>query len=402
MEPTPAAATWSSKTYSIPGGIEFFATDSGPPPNSNDYTTIILIHGAGFNGYSFQKLHSLAHTFNLRTVAFNRRDYSGSTPYTPEELSSMENGDKAFIDRLGMHLHEFLKCFVEEEEIPRISLDKRMDNGKHRIGKVDAKLEGGLVLVGWSLGAQTLLSMLSDFQGDLALVGPSPDGILLEEYVKDVVFYDPPYTAFGYSLPPDYDTSGKKYYLPWLDPENTTLDAAMTAYVSWTGSYFDHHFESESSNNGGQVQIDSQSKSTEKMTTWTEEDLKAGSELAVMIREAGMTAPPIQRILANLGQQVLFNDGPESVTESPVRRFAHAALTYISASRTIWISAWANFEMKRRYKAYLAMNKDRTPAKPIRFVDIQGANHFVSIWVLPSFLPAPSSLRARYFLRMLV
>ncbi|KAE9393052.1 hypothetical protein BT96DRAFT_999846 [Gymnopus androsaceus JB14] len=82
--------------------------------------------------------------------------------------------------------------------------------------KGDAKLEGGLVLVGWSLGAQTLLLL---FAGNLAFVGPNADGVLLEEYMKDVVFYGTSLTAFDYSLPPNYDTNGKKYYLPWLDPE---------------------------------------------------------------------------------------------------------------------------------------------------------------------------------------
>lgn len=100
------------------------------------------------------------------------------------------------------------------------------------------------------------------------------------------------------------------------------------------------------------------------------------------------TAPPIQTHFSALTQRVMF-DNPSSVS-----RFQHAAFTYISASRTIWICGWAVAETKRRYReAYLTRDRIHTEGaadlarlRPIRFIDIDGANHFVSIHYLLGWL----------------
>ncbi|KAG5721252.1 hypothetical protein E4T56_gene2465, partial [Termitomyces sp. T112] len=59
---------FTSNTAQLPDGIDIFFTDSGPPPGSTDYTTIIVLHGIAFTGDNLKKLHNHAHAFNLRTV----------------------------------------------------------------------------------------------------------------------------------------------------------------------------------------------------------------------------------------------------------------------------------------------------------------------------------------------
>ncbi|KIK69425.1 hypothetical protein GYMLUDRAFT_35484 [Collybiopsis luxurians FD-317 M1] len=96
------------KKYSLSEGIEFSFTDIGAPANSNDYTTIVVLHGGGFNAYQLRKMHSYAHGLNLRTVLLHRRNYAGSTPYTPTELHELQQGNRVFLERLSAQLAEFL------------------------------------------------------------------------------------------------------------------------------------------------------------------------------------------------------------------------------------------------------------------------------------------------------
>ncbi|KAF9072192.1 Alpha/Beta hydrolase protein [Rhodocollybia butyracea] len=334
METSPA----SSKTQSISNGVVFSFTDSGAPPNSTDYTTVLLLHGAGFNGYIFNKLHSYAHSFNLRTIALNRRDYAGSTPLTSAELVAMSSGQKSFLDDLRAELVEFLKEFIEKERIPPIALDKN---------------SGGLAIVGWSLGAQIVLSLISD-----------AEDAFVEQYLKSIILFDPPYTTFGYTLP--LDTTN---YVPWLDPANDTLDAMLQSYVTWTCSYFDHgRLTSDAKSRPSIHDLDKRNKG-EKVTVLTEDDLEKCMELRPLMREAAMTSPPMQSGFSHLAQQILFPETPSA------RAATKVPITYLGTSQTIWISAWAEIETKRRYAEY--RNKMKDSGKVIRFVRMDGENHFV-------------------------
>jgi hypothetical protein len=40
---------YTEHTAILPDGIEIYYTDSGAP-RSNDYTTLVVLHGSGFNG----------------------------------------------------------------------------------------------------------------------------------------------------------------------------------------------------------------------------------------------------------------------------------------------------------------------------------------------------------------
>ena len=97
----------------------------------------------------FSKLFPAAQTHNLRIIALNRRDYVGSTPYSPAELSVLTAGDDehfAFLHARGLEIARFLVYVVKELKIPPVSADKK---------------EGGLAVLGWSLGNVTTLAFLS-------------------------------------------------------------------------------------------------------------------------------------------------------------------------------------------------------------------------------------------------
>lgn len=179
----------TSNTAHLPDGIDIFYTDSGPPPGSHDYTTVIIFHGIMFTGGGYQwlclrlpcydihviaienlkKLHTYAHTYNLRTVIWNRRGYAGSSKYTSDELDNLKYDQGAFLKRLGIQLAQFLECFIEQHNVPKISVDRKT---------------GGFAIMGWSLGNTTAITLFSH----RALL-PSQTYLLLEDYVKTLIIY---------------------------------------------------------------------------------------------------------------------------------------------------------------------------------------------------------------------
>ncbi len=77
---------------------------------------------------------------NLRLVIPNRRDYAGSTKYHDDDLQSLREGKREFLESVGLETITFLAWYVKTYGIPKLSADRK---------------SGGLVTIGWSLGAST-------------------------------------------------------------------------------------------------------------------------------------------------------------------------------------------------------------------------------------------------------
>ncbi|KAG7087839.1 hypothetical protein E1B28_013777 [Marasmius oreades] len=135
---------FSNNTYILSDNIRIFFTDSGPPPHSNDYTTLVVLHGTPFNGYGLEKLHTVAHSLNLRTVIWNQHDYPSSTPYTDSELEELNQGRKIFMDRINKQIGQSLKQFIEKENIPKATSDRKA---------------GGIAIMGWSMGNLSAMAL---------------------------------------------------------------------------------------------------------------------------------------------------------------------------------------------------------------------------------------------------
>jgi hypothetical protein len=122
-------------------------------------------------------------------VVVNRRGYTGSTPFTPEdvapfnpEISETKSGVPSFsrdvaelytlfLQQRGAEIARFLQKFIEIEEIPSQTL-----------GGVRAA--GGISVMGWSLGNVITLSMLAFANTyDPALTKS------LEPYLRKVIIY---------------------------------------------------------------------------------------------------------------------------------------------------------------------------------------------------------------------
>ncbi|KAI0770163.1 alpha/beta-hydrolase [Fomes fomentarius] len=163
--------------------------DSGAPSESNDYATLVIVHGAGFHGASFRPLVPFAAEHKLRLIIPSLRDYPGSTPYTKEELDDLrgvESGrqEKALRARAS-ELVAFLTGIVESEGIPPI----------HPAPGSNAPT-GGISLVSWSAGNCQTMALFA-----YADQFPEADQKLLGAYLRTYVLYEPSLASTGGSVP---------------------------------------------------------------------------------------------------------------------------------------------------------------------------------------------------------
>ncbi|KIK67735.1 hypothetical protein GYMLUDRAFT_36486 [Collybiopsis luxurians FD-317 M1] len=341
------------KTYSLPEGVELSFTDSGAPPGSDDYTTVLVIHGSVFNAYQFHKVHLFAHALNLRTVLFHRRDHVGSTLYTSAEVQEIQQGSQVFWERLSAQVAQFLRIFIEHEHIPKLK-------------KSSSRMSGGLAVMGWSAGCQIVLSLLGAVHNPMI----SDDlHSLLQSYIGRAMIYDPPHVAFGYPLPSD-----NKNYIPWEDT-SLKLEEIPVVFSNWVSSYYDHPCYDPSTgslrSSATIHDLDGVRKRAEKTTisTWSEEEKAKGVEMPAMKNEILTFTPPPQATLHKLSRKALFD--PESARVW----FPNVDVAYIGVTNTIWMCAWAEIQTKQLYEEVLKRD-DSASRRKIHFVDMDGSNHF--------------------------
>ncbi|KAJ7595631.1 hypothetical protein C8J56DRAFT_1042716 [Mycena floridula] len=166
-----------SSNVTVEGGINFFYLDSGTPPGNVAYNTIILLHGHTFHGATFKRLVEPARAHNIRLILPNRRSYPGTTPYTLEELESLESG-KTDRSEVILNLGIYLALLVDG-----LILKHQLHPGKVTVG-------------GWSSGVIfqcALIRAIRHVDEDCKK--------RLKEYVRCVVFWDPPSNVLGFPSP---------------------------------------------------------------------------------------------------------------------------------------------------------------------------------------------------------
>ncbi|KAK2463258.1 hypothetical protein APHAL10511_004913 [Amanita phalloides] len=325
-------------------GTEFTYVDSGLIEDNPLYTTIVFLHGSAFNGRTFDKIHPLASKYGLRTIAIQRKDYAGSTRFTEQELDDLRSGRQTFLDRLAVVVAHLLKHLISELGIPKINQD----------GK------GGVVLLGWSMGTSTAITIFKD----LNVVLPELHDFLMP-FMKNLVLFDPPYLSFGMDLPSDV-----RLYNPWLDPEPSTAEERYGIFLAWVSSYtkvpkFDDWYQSGDINAlDGRKRADHAS-----VDNWSTADLEYMCEPETAARcEFPMYMPPMQKRLRELAQHVLF-EGTNASTAFPA-----VPVTHIIAGRSCWQCMWGSYMTKKMYEDSLREGK---AVRPMKFVVMDEANHFI-------------------------
>ncbi|KAK0184465.1 hypothetical protein F5146DRAFT_1228636 [Armillaria mellea] len=178
---------------------------------------------------------------------------------------------------------------------------------------------GGLATIGWSLGTTTPLAILSH-----------PEVIPKETYDAVAHFSsDPPHLAFGYDQPPEG-------YNPFTDPELKTAEEIFANFGYWRGAR----------------------PSIENMTP---DDMKVTFDGEAAGRmEFPMYFPPMQPTIRKQTETALYDE------EAIKKILPKLEIVHQFCTATNWYCVWGFFG-----------NEGFAPKRPIRFIEIPGANHFV-------------------------
>ncbi|KAJ7139235.1 Alpha/Beta hydrolase protein [Mycena epipterygia] len=341
------AQLYTEHTLRLPDGIDIRYTDSGAP-NTPDYTTIVIIHGTGYNGYGFVRLHEYAHKYNIRTIFWNRRDYHGSTKYTDDELADMRAGGKDFQDRLALHTAWFFQHFIENENTPKVTGDRKA---------------GGFILVGWSSGNAATLALFAD-----SAVIPKPLYETLEPHLRSLVLYDPPFQVMGY-LPREIEG----LYDPFNDPDATTLDQMMENFQHLVGSYYKHPDITTGDPSG--LWLGSFTDCKQTINQWTAEEKAKYYDQPAAIRSLA----PLSSlgILKTQTHKALFDQ------DLVASYFPNVNVLYISGEETLFYCMWAYLESVRLYSEAIERGES---VRPTKFKLVPEGNHFLHYDVPEIFL----------------
>ncbi|KAK1234684.1 hypothetical protein PQX77_002109 [Marasmius sp. AFHP31] len=351
----------SQKSYHVLDDTKLFFTDSGAPPNSTDYTTLIAIHGFGVPGATFEAIQAHAHPFNLRVIALNRRDYAGSSPVSDEELEALEGKDESrareFFDNMGLHLALFIKKFIEEEGIPAIL---ESENGRGR---------GGIAVMGWSLGTMTAVAPF----GNPDIMREDVYQVLVK-YVQGLILYDPACSALG--LWPPSNVNAAKLYFPGADPGVKGL-VAYKAFIEWVGSHYQYTWKDglptpESIEEAGSLKR----TQTSVADSWTESDFEKYTDPKPTTR-ADAAIFPWSGIVKEMAQKALFDEKTASSF------FPKLSITFLYAPHSIWMCLFGYTETKRLYEEHTGRNE---AIRPIKFIELNEGDHFAHFTQPEQFL----------------
>ncbi|KAF8642045.1 hypothetical protein AX16_009716 [Volvariella volvacea WC 439] len=337
----------TAKVFNLYGATpDIQYVDSGPVEGSTDYHTIFIFHGTSFNGENFKPLFPLAPKHNLRLVLYTRRDYTGSTPFSNQELEDLRNGKKIHLQSMGVEVGSFLSWFVENHpEIPKLSEDRK---------------KGGISLLGWSMGITPVFAFLGHPE-----VLPSGTYTKLEPYLQTIIIYDSPGVAFGFDIPP-----GR--YLPFHDPTLKTPSEMLQHFTLWVSGHYYHNiddFESFNSTKNLDLLNFSRQGVNNSVLTMTEEMRSACIQLDVAVKsDIGATPyPVVQNILREHTDKALYNE------QLAKGIFPKAEVIHILCDETIWLPVYAYMAAYEKYQKLIGEGKK---IRPTSFVVFPGMNHF--------------------------
>lgn len=94
----------------------------------------------------FKQILPFATSKSVRMVCLNRRDYPGTTLYSSFELKALSEGDANELEARGVELALFLDALIDILSLPGPSVEGN---------------EGGLAIMGWSMGNLFTLAMVA-------------------------------------------------------------------------------------------------------------------------------------------------------------------------------------------------------------------------------------------------
>ncbi|KIJ43828.1 hypothetical protein M422DRAFT_779668 [Sphaerobolus stellatus SS14] len=321
-------------------GSRFFYLDSGKPENE-DYTTIVMVHGTTFHSGTFKRLFPFAPGKKLRLICPNRRDYQGTTLYSDKELAQLQQGNEEelrdFFRNRGREWAGFLDGLINELQIPK-PLETSSGNSGH----------GGLVLLGWSLGALEPLLLLGQFEGI-----PQDVKKRLDSYLKAVILFDPSPWTIGLDVP-----QGVSFI---LDDESIPVAERPARFSKWVSSYFNHKDLGGRDPATLEFTIQDPGRRNTVGTLSPEELAELTDRTPLGRSERGALRPEAKNLIRSNAERV--------VTSMQVKdAWANVDIWYITGTRSSGLAWYATWQVKKW--------KEEGDGVKVNFAVIEDANHF--------------------------
>ncbi|KAI0350957.1 hypothetical protein OH77DRAFT_1412060 [Trametes cingulata] len=326
--------------------------DSGRPEDSSDYTTVVILHGYAWQSSIFSKLIPLAQAYNARIILLNRRDYPGSKPYTeaerallPPHATSTEAGAaaesmKVFMKERARELYDFLLELVKSGNVPKAN----------REGK-----KGGIIVAGWSFGTSWMTALLANV-ASFPVEVPS-----LTEYMRRVVFLDPPHHSLGYPPPANP-------YNPLFDPEIPEAERER-AFTNWVSGYYVHGDTPDTLERKTPLR-----EPPPTLSTLTPEEV--GRMLYLPPGAPGGSDAILVEMGIKLGLFESMREGALYMRrgEDTGDGWKDVEVRYVSCERSVWEMPWGTLLLKKELEEAKAKG---LPVRSVKMVFVKGANHFV-------------------------
>ncbi|KAJ8092410.1 hypothetical protein PM082_023865 [Marasmius tenuissimus] len=204
---------------------------------------------------------------------------------------------------------------------------------------------------------------------------------LLKRYIKALIIYDLSHGVLGYSIPSNIDAD--KLYVPWTDPSTKNPQELFDKFVTWVYSRYRYEY----ADGNAAPTVDSlQSTGILECTEDCFVDSFPKSELSRLaypqVLFPGRGDIPLltqgQTVLENATQNVLFN---EHIAKT---FFPNLRIMYLYPPHSVWMCVLAYMETRRIYEELSTVRAIR----PVKFVELKGADHFVHYTDPQGFLQA--------------
>jgi len=332
-------------------GTKFAFLDSGEAEGKPEaYTTIVCVHGHSFHARNFERLFPAAASRNLRIIAFNRRDYVGSTPFSQTELDAINGSDSAahasFLRDRAMEIAQFLVWLVKEKRVQKAGEDGTA---------------GGLAIMGWSLGnvfAVAFLRHLATYPTEIVQE--------LSPYLRTAFIYESSYSGLGYPRL-------EKAYHPLVDPDIPER-ARGVAFGTWVSSYFTHPCydaladPSYKSLSSLELRAPDPGAETKRPTieVFTGEELKASVDTAPDLRS--------ERAFWAIVQPEVLYENTLGTFICPNLPLPPVKICFIYCLSSVWSAQWAVSELEKDIEKWKAGGRK---LRELHFVAVEGGNHFL-------------------------
>ncbi|KAG0699934.1 hypothetical protein DFH29DRAFT_1070433 [Suillus ampliporus] len=336
------------ESLTIGDDISYYYFDSGAVPG-DAYTTLVFIHGMGFNGGAitlygiFRKLFPLAAAHHLRIVSLYRRDYDPTTSFRDADtaglISGTVEGQEGFLRSQAVEIATFLVTFAREQSIP-----------------LAQGISGGIALIGWSLGSlhtHAVVAYLDDLPSDILSD--------LGKYLHTMVSHDAISMFLGIPNPPNHSVD------LWFERD---VKVKFNLFCEWTTAYYLH--KSVTSGNIDDLEFNKFSDNAHAMHELSSEELAELTSVETFGGSDTLLLYIQQDVFKTMTRRAIFNT-------ALARRFLpNLRVRYMSGGASSGALVWALYELRKCLADPEPMyGPDAEKARDVKVKFHTEGNHFV-------------------------